>query len=215
MLPLIGYLPGCSRNRVDRTQRANFPFVKGVATRHCLGMYRSKVCIDGTTRCIVRPKAVELRMIPIPLCLPSQYRTSQQCFAPQRNQSLRVKVFRMDRPESHIRRWRLTMRLSDAGMHRRQTKLFYPNHRPLLGLPKLRLPRSQLAKWIENSRPTTSGPVGRFIPVTMPKRTNTTSVSSRPKKQMTPYHQTETGATGTGSASVADGADLLGCTVNA
>ena len=33
------------------------------------------------------------------------------------------------------------MRLSDAGLRRRLTKLIYLNHRPLLGSPKLR-PRS-------------------------------------------------------------------------
>ena len=37
------------------------------------------------------------------------------------------------------------MRLSDAGLRRRQTKLLYPNHRPLLGLPKLR-PRDRSSR---------------------------------------------------------------------
>jgi hypothetical protein len=29
-----------------------------------------------------------------------------------------------------ITKWGLTMRLSDAGLHRRQTKALYPKHRP-------------------------------------------------------------------------------------
>jgi hypothetical protein len=32
----------------------------------------------------------------------------------------------------------LTMRLSDAGLRRRPTKLIYPDHRSLLGPPKMR-----------------------------------------------------------------------------
>ncbi len=48
------------------------------------------------------PKALQLRMVPIASCLPAQYGASQECFAPQRNQALRIKVLRMDCPESHL-----------------------------------------------------------------------------------------------------------------
>jgi len=50
----------------------------------------------------VRLKALQLRMMPIAPGLPAQHRASQQCFAPERNQALRIKVLRMDRPESHV-----------------------------------------------------------------------------------------------------------------
>jgi hypothetical protein len=61
-----------------------------------------KICIDSVARRCVRPKALQLWMVPIALCLPTQYRASQQGFAPQRNQSLRIKVLRVDCPESHV-----------------------------------------------------------------------------------------------------------------
>jgi hypothetical protein len=75
------------------------------------------------------PEALQLRMVPIASCLPTQYSPRQECLPPQRNQTLRIKVLRMDGPESHVTQWCLTMRLSDAGVRRRPTKLFYPNHR--------------------------------------------------------------------------------------
>ena len=48
------------------------------------------------------PKALQLRMVPIASCLPSQYSPRKECFSPQRNQPLRIKVLRMDGPESHV-----------------------------------------------------------------------------------------------------------------
>jgi hypothetical protein len=75
------------------------------------------------------PEALQLRMVPIAFCLPTQYSPRQECFPPQRNQPPRIKVLRMDGPESHVTQWCLTMRLSDAGLRRRPTKLIYPNHR--------------------------------------------------------------------------------------
>jgi hypothetical protein len=60
-----------------------------------------KICVDGGPRQCVRLEALQLRMVPIAAGLPAQYRASQQCFAPQRNQALRIKVLRVDRPESH------------------------------------------------------------------------------------------------------------------
>ncbi len=50
----------------------------------------------------MHPKALQLRMMAIASCLPAQYCASQQCFAPQRNQALRIEVLRVDCPESHI-----------------------------------------------------------------------------------------------------------------
>jgi hypothetical protein len=52
---------------------------------------------------------------------------------------------------SHGKFWRLTMRLSDAGLRRRPTKLIYPNHRPLLGSPKTR-PRDRSNRLLEADR---------------------------------------------------------------
>ena len=75
------------------------------------------------------PEALQLRMVPIAFCLPTQYSPRQERLPPQRNQTLRIKVLRMDGPESHFTQWCLTMRLSGAGMRCRQSKLLYPNHR--------------------------------------------------------------------------------------
>src|ERR1700678_3159455 len=38
--------------------------------------------------------------------------------------------------------WHITMRLSDAGLRRRQTKALYPNHRPYSSAHRRRAPRS-------------------------------------------------------------------------
>ena len=75
------------------------------------------------------PEALQLRMVPIASCSPTQYSPRQECFPPQRNQALRIKVLRMDRPESHVTQWCLTIRLSDARLRRPKPKLLYPDHR--------------------------------------------------------------------------------------
>jgi len=77
----------------------------------------------------MRSEALQLRMVTIASCLPTQYRPCQQCFAPQRNQTLRIEVPRMNGPQSHVIEWRLTIRM-DVGLRRRETKPPYPNHRP-------------------------------------------------------------------------------------
>jgi hypothetical protein len=66
------------------------------------------------------PEALQLRMVPIAFCLATQYSPRQECFPPQRNQTLRIKVLRMDGPESHVTQWCLTIQ--------RQAKAVYPNH---------------------------------------------------------------------------------------
>src|SRR5579863_1842952 len=86
-----------------------------------------KICADGATRVGMCPEALQLRMAPIASCLPTQYSPRQECFPPQRNQALRIKVLGMDRPESHVTQWCLTMRLTDARLRRRPTKLLFPN----------------------------------------------------------------------------------------
>ena len=88
------------------------------------------------------PEALQLRMVPITSCLSTQYSARQECFPPQRNQALRIKVLRMDGPESHVTQWRLTMRLSDAGLRRHPTKLIYPDHRPAPWPTEVVAPRS-------------------------------------------------------------------------
>jgi hypothetical protein len=88
-----------------------------------------KIRVYGATRIRVRPKTGQLRMVSITPSLPAQYRPCQQRFAPQRDQALRIKVLRMDCPESHIFQGRLTMKFGDAGMRQPKTKALYPNHR--------------------------------------------------------------------------------------
>jgi hypothetical protein len=129
MLPLMRYLLGGDRNRVDPTHRSNLAFIEGITTRFRLKMDGRKIRAYSATRKCVRPKSIQLRMAPIPSCLPAQNRPCQQRFAPQRNQALRIEVLRMDCPESHIAGWRLTMRLNDTGMQCPQTKLISANHR--------------------------------------------------------------------------------------
>src|ERR1700722_16988458 len=88
-----------------------------------------KICADRATRICMCPETLQLRMVPIASCLPTQYSPRQECLPPQRNQTLRIKVLRMDGPESHVTWWCLTMRLSAAAMRFRQTKVIYPDHR--------------------------------------------------------------------------------------
>ncbi len=102
MLPLIGYLTHGGWNRGDLTQRADFTFVEGVATRYCLGMDRRKISIDGAARGCMRPKAIQLRMISIAFCPTTQYRSGEECLAPQRNQTFGIKILGMDCPKSHV-----------------------------------------------------------------------------------------------------------------
>src|ERR1700744_4975578 len=102
MLPLVRYLSRRGRNRLHRTQGSNLAFVEGIATRRCFGMDCRKIGVDCTARQCMCPKALQLRMVPVASCFPTQYRPSQQRFAPQCNQALGIKVLRMNCPESHI-----------------------------------------------------------------------------------------------------------------
>ena len=108
MLPLVRYLRSGDRNRVDHTQRSDLAFIEGITAQCRLRMDSRKIRTYGATRKRMCPKSVQLRMAPISLCLSTQYRPCQQRFAPQRNQALRIEVLRVDCPESHIARWRLT-----------------------------------------------------------------------------------------------------------
>src|SRR5579863_9881445 len=74
-----------------------------------------KICADGATRVGMCPEALQLRMVPIASCLPTQYSPRQECFPPQRNQALRIKVLRMDGPESHVSQWCLTDEVERRG----------------------------------------------------------------------------------------------------
>src|ERR1700722_2372107 len=133
MLPLIQYLPSGGRNRADRTQWANLALIEGVAASRCFGMNCPKICVDCVARRCVRPKARQLRMVPIASCFPAQYRASQQRFAPQWTQALRINVPRVNCPESHVSRWRLTMRLGDAGVRPRSA--YYLTFKNGIGAP--------------------------------------------------------------------------------
>lgn len=50
----------------------------------------------------MRPKARELRVMPIAASLAAQYRPRQQGFTPQRDQALRIEVARMKGPQTHV-----------------------------------------------------------------------------------------------------------------
>src|SRR5450432_3320360 len=104
MPPLVANLPGGDGYRMDRTQRAYFALIEGVSARFCLGMDCCEIRVYGQTRLRMCPKSRQLRMVSITACLTAQYCLGQQCFAPQRNQSLRIEVLRMDGPEPHATR---------------------------------------------------------------------------------------------------------------
>jgi hypothetical protein len=63
---------------------------------------------------------------------------------------VRAKAYGMRELEVTLR-CRRTMRLSDAGLRRRKTKLICPDHRPLLGSPKTR-PRDRSNRLLDVSR---------------------------------------------------------------
>jgi hypothetical protein len=55
----------------------------------------------GADRGVIVAKAIELRMAPITLRLSRQHLLREQSLAPERNQSGRIEIARMDRPEPH------------------------------------------------------------------------------------------------------------------
>jgi hypothetical protein len=81
---------------MHHAQRSNLVFIKRVTARGRLSMDDRKIRAYGATRKRVRSKSVQLRMGPIASCLPAKHRSSQQRFAPQRDQTLRIKVLRVN-----------------------------------------------------------------------------------------------------------------------
>jgi hypothetical protein len=94
-----------------------------------------KICADGGTRKCVCPEALQLRMVPIAFCLPAQHGPRQKRFSPQRDQPQRIKVLRMDGPESHVTPRFLTTKMG-AGFQP-NSKADYPNHPSLAHRDKL------------------------------------------------------------------------------
>jgi len=61
----------------------------------------SKVSRNYRDRLRVRAKPRELRMMPVAFGFAAEHFLRKQCFAPQRDESAGVQVFRVQRPQSH------------------------------------------------------------------------------------------------------------------
>jgi hypothetical protein len=102
MAPLVLELAGCAWDRCDRTHRADFGAIEGVSASSGLEPYRSEIGIDRAARRGVLAEPLQLRMMPVAPGLAAQYRARQQPFPPKGDETLRVQIMRMYRPQAHV-----------------------------------------------------------------------------------------------------------------
>src|SRR4051794_16938830 len=102
MLPFVSELSVAYFDRQRRFSAGQLRSIEVVAARIGLVDYVMKVGSDGAGAIA---KAFELRVIPIAARVAREHRLSEQSFAPERNETFRIEVLRMERPEAHaIRR---------------------------------------------------------------------------------------------------------------
>lgn len=94
-MPLVRELAGGNRNNYLGSLATELARIEGISTHDRLGMNPPQVRIDGAMRVCAIDKTLELGMVAIAARIVMQHRPGQERFAPQRDQPLRIEVFRM------------------------------------------------------------------------------------------------------------------------
>jgi hypothetical protein len=101
-MPLIFELPACDCKPGDCANLIYFSFVEFISAANGLRVNPSKVSTNALTW-ICRPqKSCELGMMHVAARSTGEHCLGKQSFTPQCHQALCVKVFRVQRPETHL-----------------------------------------------------------------------------------------------------------------
>jgi hypothetical protein len=102
VVPFESELAESHDNGLDRAHRPYLAPVKTISAQGGLGMKSCEIGIDCRPGGRVRAEAVKLWMVRVPTRSTSQHRLGQQGFPPDSDQSLRVKMPGVQRPETHL-----------------------------------------------------------------------------------------------------------------
>src|SRR5687767_8202593 len=102
MIPFESELTKSHDNRLDRAHGPDLAPVKAISAQACLGMKSCEIGIDRQPGGRVCAKALKLGMMRVPTRSTSQHCFGQQGFPPDSDQSLRVKMPGVQRPETHL-----------------------------------------------------------------------------------------------------------------
>jgi hypothetical protein len=100
--PLVFELPTCDRKLLDCANPIDFFFVEVISAANRLCVNRTKVNPNVDCRRRRPEKSRELRVIPVAARPAGKHCLGEQSFTPQRHQALWVKVFRVQRPQTHL-----------------------------------------------------------------------------------------------------------------
>jgi len=100
--PFIPELTAAGDHTLHVSTPCNPAALKLIPTTSPLRMNHPKVFRNAPHRSPGVQEANQLRMPFVRIRLPPQHRLGQQRFTPERNKSLRIQIFRMQRPESHF-----------------------------------------------------------------------------------------------------------------
>ena len=102
MAPLIAHLFTGHGDRQLDADGPDFAAIEGKAARLGFAVDHMKIPGDGGDRLRMLPESSELRVVSIAASLAAQYRLRQQTLAPQGHQALRIEIFGMQGPKSHL-----------------------------------------------------------------------------------------------------------------
>ena len=99
--PFVLQLAVSGENALDRNFAAKFGVIELVAARQCLCANRGEVTVDGGARSRAQPESLQLRMLPVAIGTAAKDFAGEQRFSPKGDQTLRIGIFGVKRPQSH------------------------------------------------------------------------------------------------------------------
>ena len=88
-------------NALDGGFAAKFGVIELVAARGCLCANYGEVTVDGGARGRAQPEPLQLRMLAVAVGMATKDFAGEQCFSPKRDETLRIEILGVKRPQSH------------------------------------------------------------------------------------------------------------------
>jgi hypothetical protein len=99
--PFVLQLTIGGENALDGDFAAKLGVIELVAARQCLCPNHGEVMIDGGARSRAQPEPLQLRMPPVALGMTAKDFAREQRFSPKRDETLRIEILGVKRPQSH------------------------------------------------------------------------------------------------------------------
>lgn len=100
-MPFVLQLAIGRGNALDGGIAAKFRTIEPVAARQRLSTNHGEVTVDGGARRCAQPETLQLRMPPVTPGAAAKHFAGEQCFSPKGDETLRIEIFGMKRPQSH------------------------------------------------------------------------------------------------------------------